>query len=558
MPANEEIELAFQRHHDTLSCANVMKVPHDMRCEFIKTTKDCDNHIGILNYIKFLQCSQQESTRLNDIISCFGLAVLVFFLVLSVAIVADQFFSPALKATAKKMHMSEHLAGVTLLAFGNSTSDILGQLQSTRIDEVFTYMMANAILITLISGGIVCYMWPTQLPKYETVRTLLFFMLGAVSVEYMFTTGSKISRVECSLIIGLYIVYLIIEIIEGYIEKRADRGIVILEARVQYSHVRRTTLRRSSALMSSAKDKERLTINTHTTRMVDFSNENSKNDYLFDGFVETIQPIQEDYWRDCGTAVRIGLLILSPLMLFFLLLIPIVDLERRRHGWSKLLNCIQIVVTPMYVTVVVFYRFAPLIYFQLLITVPVAVVVFLQTRTDMPPPYHFAFVIFSYVGSILILYICTNEINDILDVIGLVLGLSAQYIAATISCWGSSVCTIVINVILAQHGYAAMAIAASYAGPYFSFIMAMGFLPAYRHILGSYEGMTNGYYMLAYIFLIISLASSLIWSLLFNFYGRRSVGVYNFTIYLMYFIFCTLCEAEFIHSYALDQVIKIV
>ncbi|KAH8399353.1 hypothetical protein KR215_008219, partial [Drosophila sulfurigaster] len=505
----------------------------------------------------------------------------------------DCSYSPALKATAKKMHMSEHLAGVTLLAVGNSTSDFLGQMQSTHIDQVFTYMMANAILVTLISGGLVCYLWPTQLPKYETVRTLLFFMLGAVSVEYMYTTDSSISVIECSckylflvfdlsffIIIFLYIVYLIIEIIEGYIEKVADRGIVILESRMQYSHAprstRSTSIRRSSTSFSS-KEKERNTINTQATRMVDYRVANPKNELLLEGFVETIQPIEEEYWRNSGYAVRVALLILAPLVFFCKLLMPIVNLESRRHGWSKLLNCIQIVITPLFVTGLFFFvvsmRFSLVMCFQLLITVPVAVAVFKNSRTDLPPPYHFGFVILSYVGSILLLYICTNEMNEILNVVGLVFGLSAEFIASTISCWGSSMCTIVINCVLAQHGYGAMAIAASYAGPYFSeyikssdfqcdqliglgFIMAMGFVPAYRHILGTYDGSANGFYLVAYVFLIISLSSSLIWSLLFNFYGRRSVGIYNFIIYMLYIIYCALCEMELIHSYALDSEIK--
>ncbi|XP_060654123.1 mitochondrial sodium/calcium exchanger protein-like [Drosophila nasuta] len=538
-----------------------MKIPYEMRCNFIKTTKSCDYFLGVTNYLKFVECSKKDTSRIDEILSCCGLAVLFFYLVLFVAIVADRFYSPALKATAKKMHMSEHLAGVTLLAVGNSTSDFMGQMQSTHIDQVFTYMMANAILVTLISGGLVCYLWPTQLPKYETVRTLLFFMLGAVSVEYMYTTDSSISAIECSLIIFLYIVYLIIEIIEGYIEKVADRGIVILESRMQYSHAprspRSTSIRRSSTSFSS-KEKERNTINTQATRMVDYRVANPKNELLLEGFVETIQPIEEEYWRNSGYAVRVALLILAPLVFFCKLLMPIVNLESRRHGWSKLLNCIQIVITPLFVTGVVSMRFSLVMCFQLLITVPVALAVFKNSRTDLPPPYHFGFVILSYVGSILLLYICTNEMNEILNVVGLVFGLSAEFIASTISCWGSSMCTIVINCVLAQHGYGAMAIAASYAGPYFSFIMAMGFVPAYRHVLGTYSGSANGFYLVAYVFLIISLSSSLIWSLLFNFYGRRSVGIYNFIIYMLYIIYCALCEMELIHSYALDSEIKIV
>lgn len=177
-------------------------------------------------------------------------------------------------------------------------------------------------------------------------------------------------------------------------------------------------------------------------------------------------------------------------------------------------------------------------------------------------------------------YVCTTEMEEILQVCGMILGLSSDFISASISCWGSSFCTIVTNVILAQHGYAAMAIAASYAGPFFSefirlvihdivhliaslfeylgFVMAVGCLPLYRHIMSIYVTSHCSYYLVAYIFLMISLSSSLIWCLLFNFYGRRSVGIFNILIYILYVIYCVLCELEIIHSYAVETVINVV
>lgn len=103
---------------------------------------------------------------------------------------------------------------------------------------------------------------------------------------------------------------------------------------------------------SSTEKVERNTVNVEATRYADFRAANNRNDYLFDVFLESIQPINEDTWRSAGFFVRGALIILSPLMLFFLLLIPMVNLASRRHGWSKLLNCLQVVVTPMYASFV--------------------------------------------------------------------------------------------------------------------------------------------------------------------------------------------------------------
>lgn len=80
--------------------------------------------------------------------------------------------------------MSEHLAGVTLLAFGNSTSDLIAYMKSSGISTLFTYMVSNAIFITLISGGLVCILCPTHLLQFETLRTMLFFVLSVMITEF--------------------------------------------------------------------------------------------------------------------------------------------------------------------------------------------------------------------------------------------------------------------------------------------------------------------------------------------------------------------------------------
>lgn len=121
-------------------------------------------------------------------------------------------YSPALKATAKKLNMSEHLAGVTLLAFGNSTSDLIGYMKSSGISTLFTYMVSNAIFITLISGGLVCVLCPTHFLQFETMRTMLFFILTVMITEYALShneTGAVITIKDsiCNVFNSLFILH---------------------------------------------------------------------------------------------------------------------------------------------------------------------------------------------------------------------------------------------------------------------------------------------------------------------------------------------------------------
>lgn len=280
---------------------------------------------------------------------------------------------------------------------------------------------------------------------------------------------------------------------------------------------------------------------------------------------------------------------------------------------------ITIAQVPSYLWIVyylpVLYRLKIEVVYQLLITVPLAIIIFRTSRTDLPPKYHFVsgfvgkpicsppphppschtivhliicivsrqlFVFLSAAGSIIMLYVLIAEMNEILQVIAMIFGLSNSFVAATISCWGSSLCTVVINAILASHGYASMAFTASYAGPFFSeyciysyctvctpsfhlniscfsdFMIAMGVLPLYKAFTKEATlFLDTDLTELAYVFLMISLCSAIFWLLLFNFVNRRSVGVFNITIYSIYILYCVLCELKIIHSYSEDPIFDV-
>lgn len=157
----------------------------------------------------------------------------------------------------------------------------------------------------------------------------------------------------------MYTVYLTITIVEGFLKSAEDHAVIILEQKPIFNSSTQGTRLFSRSTKSPTGYSSKFTetgpnasVDIEVTRNADFRAGNSKNEYLFDGFLESIQPINEETWRQGSSLIRIFLVILSPLTLFFLLLIPKVDLAKSRHGWSKLLNCLQIVVTPMYTTII--------------------------------------------------------------------------------------------------------------------------------------------------------------------------------------------------------------
>ena len=67
---------------------------------------------------------------------------------------------------------------------------------------------------------------------------------------------------------------------------------------------------------------------------------------LLKEFLYDISPIGEEDWRTASHLIKFVLIIRSPVMLLLQLFVPVVNVTAVKRGWSKLLNCFQLCVTP--------------------------------------------------------------------------------------------------------------------------------------------------------------------------------------------------------------------
>ena len=89
------------------------------------------------------------------------LAGLLAFYVLST--ISDKYLSPTLGSIAKKLKLSETVAGVTLLAFANGSPDIISSFSAGGEDEMGLYISIGSLFggclfaSTIILGVCILY-----------------------------------------------------------------------------------------------------------------------------------------------------------------------------------------------------------------------------------------------------------------------------------------------------------------------------------------------------------------------------------------------------------------
>lgn len=68
---------------------------------------------------------------------------------------------------------------------------------------------------------------------------------------------------------------------------------------------------------------------------------------LFRELLYDINPINVQDWSNANIPVKIILVLRAPVTFVLQCIIPVVNETAEKRGWSKLLNCIQLVVSPM-------------------------------------------------------------------------------------------------------------------------------------------------------------------------------------------------------------------
>ncbi|EDV59487.1 mitochondrial sodium/calcium exchanger protein [Drosophila erecta] len=596
----------FDDFWDKVSCFAANSFPFAERCAFVLKAKDCNRSTNVLPYMRIMACDLNCVNEFEQVIVlalfmalCYGILVLLIH-------VCHKYYSPALKAVSRFLRMNEHVAGVTLLAFGNSSADLFSNLAGVKANvPVFANSLAAALFVSMVSGGLICYTSPFKMNAYESVRDILFLIFGSMLLQYFLATKAHVPETTFAVMLLVYIFYILVNVADVYLIRRALKTTnaqidALLEGEMTAEKRKRlSVLEKNQVIYSRDMEVEifertnsgpninkmryttlrmgrstRISINKKATRNVLHNRALGKNWGLFKDFIIALRPITCEEWRRANIIQRAFKLTQIPAVIICSIYIPLVDYELDKHGWNKLLNCIQVMLNPamsiMAIKALLSSRGDSLWYvamgeefmyavYSLPITVPIAVFMFFQSRTDVPPFYHSVFTVMNLTGSMFTIFICATEIDKVLEVIGHILKVEDDFMGATVKACTGSLGPLIANVAMALHGYPKMAYASAIGGPFFTIVVSASTVMHVKNLFGlpvSEANQTGNYGLNAFIFLNLGLFSTLLWSTTLGFFARRSVGIFCIVFYCIYLLFAILIHRKIIHSFSMDLPIK--
>lgn len=133
-----------------------------------------------------------------------------------------------LAVISKLLGLSENLAGVTLLAFGNGSPDIFTSLSNisgnSNTELMYTQLIGGATFVTGFIIGIIMIIRPAKIPARTYVRDVLFFLTAAIYISNS-TNDQEYTLVESIITVGIYFVFLGVVIIDHFYMKRQIKQI---------------------------------------------------------------------------------------------------------------------------------------------------------------------------------------------------------------------------------------------------------------------------------------------------------------------------------------------
>lgn len=176
----------------------------DDKCAFIKA--NCpDEEAGLFSYLSLYYCALPNAQPVAFTI----LVLWIGLLFTTIGIAASDFFCINLSTIATILGMSQSMAGVTFLAFGNGSPDVFSTFaaMSTHSGSMaIGELIGAAGFITAVVAGSMALVREFKVGKKSFVRDVGFFIVAA-SFSMVFLADGHLYLWECCAMIGFYLFY---------------------------------------------------------------------------------------------------------------------------------------------------------------------------------------------------------------------------------------------------------------------------------------------------------------------------------------------------------------
>jgi len=225
----------YCRHSSVLNVfqCQPIAIPIEDQCKFVYETCPTSSTFLSIPYLHMYFCA---SPTIRPFVF-FGLVLWLGFLFSTLGISASEFFCPNLATIAQLLNLDEHVAGVTLLAFGNGSPDVFATFSALRTDAgslaIGELLGAACFIISCVVGSM-CIIKPFRVNRGPFLRDITFFAVAVATLLFILIDG-WIYAWEAALLVMLYVAYVVTVVVGSWWEHRSERrNLLEILARSEY------------------------------------------------------------------------------------------------------------------------------------------------------------------------------------------------------------------------------------------------------------------------------------------------------------------------------------
>ena len=156
----------------------------------------------------------------------------------TIGIAASDFFCINLSTISSILGMSESMAGVTFLAFGNGSPDVFSTFAAMKTNSgslAVGELIGAAGFITAVVAGSMALVRPFKVARKSFVRDVGFFIVAA-SFSMVFLADGHLHLWECAVMVAFYVFYVATVVCwHWYLRRRSRRRLLEDAARGNFS-----------------------------------------------------------------------------------------------------------------------------------------------------------------------------------------------------------------------------------------------------------------------------------------------------------------------------------
>jgi len=171
-------------------------------CQFV--LDNCEENY--INFFALHYCTFNQYLFLT--IPLFIILIFVCFRLLSST--TNIYLSSSLTFISEKLGMSQNLAGITFLAFGNGASDVISSIvasdprENANMNMAFGALAGGGIFITcLVFSMVIFYGKRVKVEKHLFLRDISFYIIALILL-FVFSFNEQITLVESIIFLSLY------------------------------------------------------------------------------------------------------------------------------------------------------------------------------------------------------------------------------------------------------------------------------------------------------------------------------------------------------------------